>query len=251
MRLALELSLNPNAEWYTEMLDVLAEGRPESVTSAMGRQTDAAVAAAEFLTRVLHTPLRTFAGEVETAANEELRKAEAAMELGRHYDGVRHYDRACLLDPANPLPRIGKGHALLASGEYVSAAVSLINGLERFPEMIRFDLDLTALMGGGEIVDIRRADIMKQLARNEDAQLRFLLGYIEMHTGMPEFGMQNLERAARNARPGTLISRYPSMIRAKGIAPLSTPATNEIQDSTPSESSLPGSEPPPTEKDPE
>jgi hypothetical protein len=241
LQLALDLWLNPQADWYTKTLGAVPESSTEP-TLSMEMQARAVAAAEEFLTRMLDTPLQTFVGESASAVNKELRKAEAAMELGRYYDAVRCYERVRRLDPANPLPLIGKGHALLAAGEYISAALSLIRGLERFPELTRFQIDLTALMGGGEIVDIRRADLMEHLARNEDPQLRFLLGYLEVHTGQRELGLQNLDQAAREAKPGSLIRRYPDMIRRERIGPRLGLLPGESPDTTKNESQSPDSD---------
>jgi tetratricopeptide (TPR) repeat protein len=191
----------------------------ESPTLNIEMQTRAALAADVFLIRMLRTPLRSFVSAGPAPVNDALRQAEAAMEMGRYYDAARHYERARVLDPMNPLPLIGKGHALLASGDYVSAAFHLVRGLERFPELTRFQVDLTAMMGGGEIVDIRRADLMKLLANREEPELRFLLGYLEIHSGNRELGLQNLDRAAQEANPGSLIRHYPDMIRGKGLLP--------------------------------
>lgn len=252
MQLALELSRNPRPEWYSEIFEpadmVPTEAQPESPTLSIERETRAVAAAEEFLIRVFEAPLQTFVGQSTTLLNDELRKAETAMALGRYYDAVRHYERVRVLDPANPLPLIGKGHALLAAGEYVSAAASLTNGLERFPELARFQVDLQALMGGGEIVDIRRADLMKQLDRREDPQLRFLLGYLEVHAGMIEFGLQNLEKAAGEAEPGSLIRRYPDMIRHKvWLSPGLVP--DGIDHPGPADRGIPGSESTPSEEE--
>jgi tetratricopeptide (TPR) repeat protein len=246
MQLALELSRNPQPEWYSEIFTPpgteVAEAPTEDPTLSLERQARAAQSAEQFLTRMFEAPLQTFVGDSATAVNHELRQAEAAMSLGRYYDAVRHYERVCVLDPANPLPLIGKGHALLAAGEYVSAAVSLIAGLERFPDLARFHEDLAALMGGGEIVDIRRAGLMRQLERNEDPQLRFLLGYLEVHSNLVEFGMQNLEKAAREAEPGSLIRRYPDMIRHKVWLSPELPS-DEIDRPAPPDSGSPATEP--------
>jgi tetratricopeptide (TPR) repeat protein len=173
----------------------------------------------EFITTMLETPIHTFVGRGASAVNDQLLRAEALLETGRFFDAADRYETAHMLDPANPLPLIGKGHALLAAGEYLSAAVYLIRGLERFPELSRFRVNLEALIGGGEIIDIRRADIMARLKRLEDPRLRFLLGYIEVHTGMRESGLENLDRAARQAKPGSLIARYPAMLRGEGPLP--------------------------------
>jgi hypothetical protein len=247
MQLALALLLDPQAEWYTEM----QEAADQSPTRTVEMQSRAVLAAEEFIAQVLRAPMKTFVGEGASALNDELRQAETAMDLGRYYDAVRHYERARVIDPLNPLPLIGKGHALLAAGEYVSAALHLVRGLERYPELTHFQVDLTGLMGGGEIVDIRRSDLMKLLARNEDPQLRFLLGYLEIHSGNRELGLQNLDAAARQADPGSLIRRYPDMIRRKGVLPAPKLAPEEIQDATAGESHAPGSAPPPPGEDSE
>ena len=175
--------------------------------------------ASQFVQRLLTEPIRSFAGKAPTAINDLLLKAEGLMAVGRYYDAARNYERAAALDPTNPLPWIGRAHALLAAGEYLSAAVSLTRGLKRFPDLARFRFDLTALMGGAEVVDIRRAEIMRLLKRREDYRLRFLLGYLEYHAGHRELGLENLRKAAEAAPIGSVIRRYPDMIEGKSLPP--------------------------------
>jgi hypothetical protein len=67
-------------------------------------------------------------------------------------------------------------------------------------------------MGGGEIVDIRRADLMQRLEGRENPELRFLLGYLEYHSGDRVHGLENLKRAAENTRAGPVIGRYPTLL---------------------------------------
>jgi hypothetical protein len=74
-------------------------------------------------------------------------------------------------------------------------------------------------MGGGEVIDIRRADLMRRLEQREIPELRFLLGYLEYHTGDREHGLANLEQAAREDRAGSIISRYPALLRGGGTSP--------------------------------
>jgi len=239
MRLALELSRDPTAEWFTDMLGAAGALGSSGQTESIETQDRAALAADAFLERVMRAPMKTFASDTASALNAEMRDAEAALQLGRYYDAVRHFERAAQIDPVNPLPLVGKGQALLAAGEYVSAANSLIRGLERFPELSRFRLDLSALLGGGEIVDIRRADIMNQLARNEDAQLRFLLGYLEIHSNNTELGIRNLDKAAAQVAPGSLIRRYPDMLRRQGLLPAVPVLPDEVQPPAPTDTQPP------------
>jgi hypothetical protein len=159
------------------------------------------------------TPLRTFTGTGSSSLNNEMLKAESLMEIGHYREAAARYGVAALIAPANPLPLIGRGHAFLAAGDYRSAALALIRGMERFPDIARFNIDLTALMGSGEIIDIRRADILERLERRETAELRFLLGYLEYHTGDRERGMANLERAASDPRASMVIAQYPDLLR--------------------------------------
>lgn len=215
MQLAVALQRDPGAAWYTQMQQAISQ---DATLSARTREA-AAIQATEFVGRVMKTSLKTFAGEGDTAVNAELRRAESFMTMGRYYDAADYYRRASLFDPMNPLPLVGRGHALLAAGDYLSSAVLLVQGLERFPELSRLGVDLSAMMGGGEIIDIRRADILRQLEQSEDARLRFLLGYLEYHGGMKTSGLENLKRAAATADPGSLIRRYPDMVEGNGLLP--------------------------------
>ena len=219
MQLALALQRNPAANWFTEM----QAGIRQSGTPTPELQEFAALQADEFVGKVVDQPIRTFVGQSASALNDELLKAESLMDIGQYYDAATRYESAHLIDPLNPLPLIGNGHALLAAGEYLSAAVQLVLGLERFPELARFSVDLGALIGGGEIIDIRRADIMKRLAVREDMRLRFLLGYVEYHSGNRQSGMEHLEQAAAQAEAGSMIRRYPAMLRGGALPPPKLP----------------------------
>ena len=219
MRLAVELADNPQADWFREMVrgGGAAMEPSEGATDSMEMQSQAAQTAEEFLTRVFDSKIETFATEGPAPVNEVMRRAEAEMDSGRYYNAAQTYRQARALDPVNPLPVLGEAHALLAAGEYLTAAHTLLRGLERFPELARFQINLRVLLGGGEVVDIRRADLMRQLENKEDPTLRFLLGYLELNSGLKEFARANLEQAAKEADFGSIIRRYPDLLRQAGI----------------------------------
>jgi len=238
MQLALALSGNPNADWFAQMQRAIREN---PATAVLLRER-ADVDAQEFIQQVLDSPIQTFHGRGESPKNNEMLRAESLMEIGHYFEASRRYEIAHRVDPLDPLPLIGKGNALLAAGEYLTAALALMQGFERYPELSRFALDLPKLLGGREIIDIRRADIMRMLERRDDPQLRFLLGYLEYYSGdakLRESGLENFDRAAYLDTSGSLISRMPALLRHEGTVP---PPKLPKQDSF-----LPGETPTPTE----
>jgi tetratricopeptide (TPR) repeat protein len=213
-RLALALQSNPAATWFEEMRRAVRE-RPE-LAAQLGAVSE--MDAAAFLERTTSTPLRSLTGAGSSGFNDQMLKAESSMGIGHYSEAVDRYEAAHMIDPTNPLPLLGKGHALLAQGTYRSAATALLAGIEladRYPGLAALlfrRLDLQTLMGGGEIVEIRRADLMKQLERREDPLLRFLLGYLEYHSGDQQHGLENLQRAAHDPRASMMIARYPRLL---------------------------------------
>jgi hypothetical protein len=223
MQLALTLQQNPGADWYKDMQETVREhpalADPSRNIGSLG--------STEFTNLVTRTPIRTFVGKADSAFNDQMLKAERLLQIGQYYDAEAGYEHAAALDSTNPLPLIGRAHAALGAGDYHSAALFLARGLERFPEFVHFNIDLQALMGGGEVTDIRRADIMRLLAGNEDARLRFLLGYIEYNTGNRQSGLTNLEKAAAETEPTSFIARFPAFLRNAGLQDAQPPGNLE------------------------
>lgn len=215
MQLALSLARDPRAEWFLLMREAV-RGDP-NVDPQLRQAVE--VKSEEFVERMMATPLRSFVGRGKTEINDAMLKAESLMDVGQYHEAASRFEQARALDPGNPLPYIGKGHALLAAGDYLSAANLIARGLERFPELARFRVDLQTLLGGAEIVDIRRADLISRLRTAEDASLRFLLGYIEYHAGDRESGLENLDRAAEAAPSDSFIRRYAPALRGEGPLP--------------------------------
>jgi tetratricopeptide (TPR) repeat protein len=220
MRMALSLRDDPGAAWFEDMREAM---RSDPTLATELRQA-ADEQSEELVQRMMDTSISTFVGAGEAPVNESLLRAELLMDSGEYHEAAMEYERASMHDPVNPLPLLGKAHAHLAAGEYLSASHALERGLERFPELASFRVDLESLMGGGEIVDIRRADLIELLKRNDNARLRFLLGYIEVHSGNGAYGIQNLDKAAEAAEFGSFIRRYPVLLRQAGIVP-SAPGT--------------------------
>jgi len=159
-------------------------------------------------------PIRSFVGQGESLLNRYLARAEAALRDGRYYSAAATYSAAQALDPGNPLPLLGRAHALLAAGEYVNAAHQLIKAVTIFPDIAQFKLKLGELVQRPADLERRRADLEQRLERNENHNLRFVLGYIEYFTGLPQFGRPNMVKAAESFPPNAGLQKFISMLPA-------------------------------------
>jgi tetratricopeptide (TPR) repeat protein len=175
--------------------------------------------AAKWAKDVVDDPLRSFAGKYRDRLNQYMADGEADLRAGRYYNAARQFDLAATADPLNPLPLLAKGHAFITAGDYVSAVRSLEEGIRRFPQIAAFRIDLPALVGQHDIFDIRRADLESKLATTESVDLRFLLGYIELYSGLPEEGFKNLDRAAKEAPPESMIALFAELVSGRRALP--------------------------------
>jgi len=119
----------------------------------------------------------------ESKFNQHMRQAEKHLKSGRYYRAASCFSLASVYQSGNPLALAGRGHALFAAGEYVSSALFLSRALAISPEYLQARVDLVAILGDGNKLDGRIADIEQWLARSGSSQLQFLLGYVYYRTG--------------------------------------------------------------------
>jgi tetratricopeptide (TPR) repeat protein len=115
--------------------------------------------------------------------NQHMREAEEHMKTGGYYHAASSYSLALVYQANNPWALAGRGHALLAVGEYVSSALFLSRALAVSPEYLRTNVDLVAVLGDENKLAERIADIEQWVARSGSSQLQFLLGYVYYRTG--------------------------------------------------------------------
>ncbi|HEY3243608.1 MAG TPA: hypothetical protein VGM03_09675 [Phycisphaerae bacterium] len=176
--------------------------------------------------RLVAEPLTTYAGAAAGRGNEYIRRAEDLVRKGEYYRAARNYETAAALDRGNPLIDLGWGHALVGAGEYSSAVHHLLRGLERYPDLVRLNIDLSQFIPDVRVLDERRIDLEQRLAQQENPELRFLLGYLEYYGGLRQFGLEHLKRAAAEATPDSVIARIPDLLSEnplEGLAPSEKP----------------------------
>jgi len=170
---------------------------------------------------VFTQPIASLAGSDPTAVQNLLREGESLVRQGKYYEAKALYERARVLDRRNPLAVLGQGHAMIAAGEYFSAAQKLSRAIEIFPGLAYLKLDLPAFITEPDRLEKRRADLERRLEKKEDYRYRFVLGYTEYYSGLTDYGLENLRRAAEQAPPDS------------GIAQLHGLLTDELPQLTP------------------
>lgn len=197
--------------------------RAEGLTDKPSDAAISAATAAKWAGVNLNDPIASFAGVNADRFTGYMVDGEEALRAGRYSDAARYFELAEVIDRRNPLPLLARGHALAAGGYYVSAVHSLTRGIALFPQIAAFKLDLPAMVGQSDVFDRRRADLERRLTYREDRELRFLLGYLELYSGLTDAAQKNLTLAAKGAREGSAIARFPDLIFGAERIPIVQP----------------------------
>ena len=174
-------------------------------------------------------PISTFVGTQNTAINAHLAEAEDLLKQGQYYRAAEAYTVAQTVDPTNPLPHLGRSVSLLAAGDYMSSATALFTAMRLFDSLGRFQIDLKSFVPDASVLESRRADLEKRLQLFDDFRLRFLLGYLQYSTGLPDAGLANMEAAAQKS-PSEFqaVGQFVSDLKARRLA-APAPATQPAQ----------------------
>jgi hypothetical protein len=119
----------------------------------------------------------------ESKFNQHMHEAEEHLKAGGYYHAASSFSLALIYQADDPRALAGRGHALLAVGEYVSSALFLSRALTVSPEYLQMKVDLVAILGDETRLADRIADIEQWLTRSGSSQLQFLLGYVYFRTG--------------------------------------------------------------------
>lgn len=172
-------------------------------------------------------PIRTFVGTENTALNTRLSEGEDLLKQGQYYRAADAFSMAQVIDSSNPLPHLGRSVSLLAAGDYMSSATAMFTAMRLFESLGRFQIELKALVSDTGVLENRRADLEKRLQLFDDFRLRFLLGYLQYSTGLPDAGIANMEAAAQKSPPELpVVGRFVADLKARRHA---APATQPAQ----------------------
>ena len=136
--------------------------------------------------------------------NSHFQEAQDHLKVGRYYAAADSFALASIYKPDEPLCYAGRGHALLAAGEYISSALFLSRAIEANPESVLIKIDLAAMLGGEKKLDSRIADIKEWQVRSGSGKLEFLLGYVYYRIGRLGPAQQAID-AAYAKRPSAAV----------------------------------------------
>jgi tetratricopeptide (TPR) repeat protein len=123
---------------------------------------------------------------------EHINRAESFMAANRYYLAADAYAIAASYDPGNPLPRLGKSHALLAAGEFMSSALFLARAIELAGKDAASVLDSGAAMNiERDKLESRAIELSALREKGGSGEIEFLLAYLYHRLGR--------DQAARSA----------------------------------------------------
>ena len=114
--------------------------------------------------------------------NDNYLEGEKLLKAGNYYKAAESFATAAIYKPDSSLCFGGQGHALLATGQYISSALFLIRAIELEPEYIQSDIDLAEIVGGDARLENKINELQQLIKNNPAAGLRFLLGYVYYKT---------------------------------------------------------------------
>jgi tetratricopeptide (TPR) repeat protein len=132
-----------------------------------------------------------------------LRAAELYLRQGRHYRAADSFTLASMYKPSDARAYVGKSHALLAAGEYVSSATFLAKAIQVDPRLTLAQTDLVETLGGPDPFVQRITDLEEAAAVRGAPQMHFLLAYIYYQMSQPEQAKAALA-AAEKGLPASL-----------------------------------------------
>ncbi|KPK73256.1 MAG: hypothetical protein AMJ79_15210 [Phycisphaerae bacterium SM23_30] len=128
----------------------------------------------------------------QTQPEDYLRLGEQLMQQQKYYRAADAFEKALIYHAAG---------ALLAAGEFRSAAENLNQALIQDPKLLETKIDLPALFGDPEKFDRRLEELNRLLEQAPNPTMFFLQGYILFRTGALEQAQNALTRTRRDRPP--------------------------------------------------
>jgi len=110
-------------------------------------------------------------------------QAQQFIKAGKYYRAADSFSLAAIYDSKNPRVHLGKAHALLAAGEFMSAAFYLETAFELSPDAAQKKTDLKKFFADEEKFNARIKELDRWKERTGQPMLAFLKAYVFYQQG--------------------------------------------------------------------
>ncbi len=135
-----------------------------------------------------------------------MKAAQLYFRQGRYYRAAESFTLASMYQPVDARAYLGKGHALLAAGEYASSAVFLAKAIELDPHGALDKADLVETLGGPDAFVERINDLERCAEAGASPQLHFLLAYVNYQMDRPTEAGTALAAAEKGLPPSIAVN---------------------------------------------
>jgi hypothetical protein len=166
--------------------------------------------------------------------NLNLTQAEARLKEGKFYEAAEGYQMAAQMNPANPLPHLGRGIALMEAGEPASAAREIRAAMDVFPPIMEMRLDYAGLTNLA-VFQARLGELDARLREPEeerDPLLPFLACYLHFSEGDLQMAKTYAEQVQKLPDQGRWVQAFAEFVLT-GKRPTTQPAVMGLTPSTP------------------
>jgi hypothetical protein len=122
--------------------------------------------------------IRTLGGRHRDHFNQFMNEGGRLLKAGRYYDAADKYRAAVIVNPHNPMARIGSALALFGAGESFSGGYHLRRAMELFPPLMETRLNITGMVEmkafSQRLDDLK--DALAEQAGAYDSPVTLLLG---------------------------------------------------------------------------
>ena len=198
IRKAVDEQWKSRAETADIGLFKVLESRRERQKKLLSRGGGAVVSSSTEQPQTADKKYKTFAGENEDEFNNYVKSAERYLKEGKFYQAEDAYMLATLYKSLDPLPYVGRSHALFAAGEYLSSSRMLAFALRIFPDYARVKVDLVQMLGDKRIIEMRLAELGRWSSVSDSGELQLLLAYISYQMDKAVLAKAAIDEAYKN-----------------------------------------------------
>ncbi len=149
--------------------------------------------------------MRSLAGSTDSRFNQAMSQAEAYLSRGEYFSAEQAYSRALRLRSDHPLAVVGRAHAQLGAGLFISAAKSLRSVLAAHPELIAAKYDRPLVPGEQRLAVLRKKLTHQAKTYPKDVAAPLLLAYLSYQQGQAYATAAQLDALAQRSPNDPLV----------------------------------------------